>query len=63
MPEFRVKWYIENGLAVLVRGCIRFTGDTKHLGYNLSAPIVGWKGRQSSEGFGGPTVLQAYRHR
>ena len=59
MPEFRVKWYIDKGLAVLVRGCVRFIADTSHLGYNTAPEIAGWRGRQS--GAAGPTVLQAYR--
>ena len=47
------------GLAVLVNGCLRFTEDTKNLGYNATKGNWEWRGQKS--GYAGPQCMQAVR--
>lgn len=50
---------VDEGRAVLVNGMIRYTEDSKHLGYNRAPAILKWCGRKS--GYAGPSVMQAIR--
>ena len=57
IPEFRARFFLKQGVAILVNGCIRFTEDTKNLGYNATTGAWEWRGRKS--GAYGPQVMQA----